>query len=185
MGRDGRYRAGSRLAALIAELRHRAHLAGCAAVAVALSAPLPAFAQTTVNSTMGVSSTVQATCLNTITPMAFGVYTGAVAASTATVTITCTNTTPYPYNVGLSAGLFPGAGVATRELTGTGGAGLNYILTSDPSYATNWGLTVGTDTVAGVGTGAAQPLTIYGQEAAGQYVAPGAYTDTVTATVTY
>jgi len=27
--------------------------------------------------------------------------------------------------------------------------------------------------------------TVYGQVAAGQYVAPGSYTDTITATVTY
>ncbi len=153
-----------------------------AALATAVS-PQPATAATSPGSTMAVTSTVQATCLNTITPMAFGVYTGVLAATTATVTVTCTNTTPY--NVALNAGLFPAATVTTRELTGPAGAGLNYVLTSDAAYAVNWGLTPGTDTVAGVGNGAAQPITVYGQEAAGQYVAPGAYTDTITATVVY
>jgi spore coat protein U-like protein len=51
--------------------------------------------------------------------------------------------------------------------------------------STNWGNTVGTDTVAGTGNGAAQALTVYGQIAAGLYVTPGSYTDTITATVTY
>lgn len=138
----------------------------------------------TADSTIGVTSTVQATCLNTATPLAFGTYTGVLAPGTATVTITCTNTTPY--NVGLSAGLGTAATVTTRALTGTvGGAQLHYVLTSDAAYSVNWGLTVASDTVAGTGNGAAQTLTVYGQVAAGQYIAPGAYTDTITATVTY
>jgi len=143
---------------------------------------LPAIAATA-PSTMAVSSTVQATCLNTVTPLAFGVYTGVVADTTATITVTCTNTTPY--NVGLDPGLATGATVTTRALTGPAGALVNYVLTSDAAHAVNWGVTAGTDAVAGTGTGAAQPITIYGQEAAGQFVAPGAYTDTITATVTY
>jgi len=151
------------------------------ALALAL-APTPARAATA-PSTMAVNATVQATCLNTVTPLAFGVYTGALAAATATVTVTCTNTTLY--NVGLNAGLGTGATVTTRALTGPATAQLAYLLTSDAGYATNWGNTVSADTVAGTGTGAAQPITIYGQIAAGQYFAPGAYTDTITATVTY
>jgi spore coat protein U-like protein len=144
--------------------------------------PVPAVAATA-GSTIGVTSTVQATCLNTATPLAFGTYTGAVATATATITVTCTNTTPY--NVGLDPGTSTGATVTTRGLTGPAGALVTYVLTSDSAHAVNWGMTVGADTVAGTGTGAAQPITVYGQEAAGQYVTPGAYTDTITATVTY
>jgi spore coat protein U-like protein len=144
--------------------------------------PHAARAATSVGS-IAVTSTVNATCVNTVTPIAFGTYTGVVASTTATINVTCTNTTPY--TVGLDPGLFTAATVTTRELTGTGGAGLNYVLTSDAAYAVNWGQTAGTDTIAGTGTGAAQPMTIYGQEAAGQYVAPGAYTDTITVTITY
>ncbi len=153
-----------------------------ASLAVVLGLPLSAMAATT-PSTMAVSTTVEATCTNTVTPLAFGTYSGAQAQTTATITVTCTNTTPY--NVGLSAGLATGATVTTRSLTGPAAALLNYVLTSDAAYATNWGVTVGTDTVAGTGNGAGQAITVYGQEAAGQYVAPGTYTDTITATVTY
>jgi spore coat protein U-like protein len=151
--------------------------------ASALSPWLTPTEAATTDSTIGVTSAVQATCLNTATPLAFGTYTGLIATGTAIVTITCTNTTPY--TVGLDAGLATGATVTTRQMTGPAGALLAYTLSSDASHAVNWGLTVGTDTVAGVATGAAQPITVYGQEAAGQFVAPGAYTDTITATVTY
>jgi spore coat protein U-like protein len=137
----------------------------------------------TATSTMVVSATVQATCLNTITPLAFGTYTGALINSTATITITCTNTTPY--NIGLDVGLASGATVSTRKLAGPAGALLNYGLTSVSATGANWGFTIGTDTVTGTGTGAAQPITIYGTLPANQYVTPGAFTDTITATVTY
>jgi spore coat protein U-like protein len=168
--------------ARVAPDRIRAGLVVCAGFAAALAMPHQAIAATT-PSTMDVTTTVQATCLNTVTPLAFGVYTGALSQITATITVTCTNTTPYA--VGLSAGLAPSATVTTRALTGPASALLNYTLTSDAGYSVNWGVTSGTDTVAGTGNGAGQAITVYGQEAAGQYVAPGTYTDTITATVTY
>jgi len=146
-------------------------------------ASTPANAVTTVTTTFGVSATVQATCLVSATALAFGTYTGVVANSTSTVSVTCTNTTPY--NVGLSAGLATGATVTARKMTGPASALLNYSMFSDSSRTVNWGQTVGTDTVAGSGNGSAQAITVYGQTAAGQYVAPGAYSDTITATVTY
>jgi spore coat protein U-like protein len=137
----------------------------------------------TVTTTFGVTATVQATCLVSATPLAFGTYTGAVANSTSAVSVTCTNTTPY--NLGLSAGLATGATVTTRQMTGPASALLGYALFSDAARTVNWGQTVGTDTVTGTGNGSAQAITVYGQATAGQFVAPGAYTDTITATVTY
>jgi spore coat protein U-like protein len=145
-------------------------------------APRPAMAATA-TTTFAVTATVQATCLVSATPMAFGTYTGAVANSTSAVSVTCSNTTPY--NVGLSAGTATGATVTTRKMTGPGSALLSYSLFSNAGMTTNWGNTVGTDTVTGTGNGTAQSLNVYGQVAAGQYLAPGAYTDTITATVTY
>jgi spore coat protein U-like protein len=70
-------------------------------------------------------------------------------------------------------------------MTGPSSALLGYKLFSNSGYTTNWGNTVGTDTVAGIGTGTAQSLSVYGQLPAGQFVRPGNYTDTVIATVTY
>ena len=103
--------------------------------------------------------------------------------ASSTVTVTCTNTTPY--NVGLSAGLATGATVTTRSMTGPAAALLGYGLFSDAGHITNWGLTIGTDTVTGTANGAAQPITVFGQIPAGEFVAPGAYADTITATVTF
>jgi spore coat protein U-like protein len=142
---------------------------------------LPAVAATA-TATMTVSATVDATCLITATPLAFGAYAGTQTDATSTLSVTCSNTTPY--NVGLDAGLATGATVTSRAMTITG-ASLLYSLFQDAGRTTNWGNTVGTDTVAGTGTGSAQTLTVYGRIEAGQFVTPGAYTDTITATVTY
>ena len=97
--------------------------------------------------------------------------------------VTCTNTTTY--NVGLNAGLASGATVTTRKMTGPLLSMLAYSLYSDSARSVNWGQTVGIDTVSGTGSGSAQSLTVYGLPPATQYVNPGNYTDTITATVTY
>jgi spore coat protein U-like protein len=137
----------------------------------------------TATTTFGVSATVAATCLISASPLGFGSYTGVVDPASSTVTVTCTNTTPY--NVGLSAGLATGATVTTRSMTGPASALLGYGLFSDAGHTTNWGVTIGTDTVAGTANGAAQPITVFGQIPAAEFVAPGAYADTITATVTF
>ena len=145
-------------------------------------APAPAEAST-VTTTFAVTATVVATCLVSATPLAFGNYTGLVDPAASTVTVTCTNTTPY--NVGLSAGLATGATVANRSMTGPASALLGYGLFTNAGHSSNWGLTIGTDTVTGTGNGAAQPITVFGQIPASEFVAPGAYADTITATVTF
>ena len=139
-------------------------------------------AATTLTTTFAVTANVQATCLISAAPLAFGNYTGVVNNASSSVTITCTNTTPY--NVGLDAGTATGATVANRSLV-NGGVKLNYKLTKDSGYTTNWGNTVGTDTATGTGSGSAQAITVYGQIPAAQYVTPGAYSDTITASVIY
>ena len=141
-----------------------AAILGCLALGLI---PTSAVAATT-TTTFAVTATVQATCVVSATAMAFGTYTGALLASTtSTVSVTCTNTTPY--NVGFSAGLATGATVSTRKMTGPASALLGYSLFSDSARAVNWGQTIGTDTVTGIGNGSAQALTVYGQVAAGQY----------------
>jgi spore coat protein U-like protein len=110
--------------------------------------------------------------------MAFGTYTGVVLPATSTITVQCTNTTPY--TLGLNAGTSSLATVTNRSMTGTGSALLGYGLYTDSGHATNFA------TLASVnGTGAPVVTTVYGQVAASQYVAPGNYTDTITATVSY
>lgn len=132
--------------------------------------------------TFGVSATVLKDCVVSATALAFGNYTGAVNNAASTITVTCTNTTAY--TVGLSAGLASGATVTARKMQ-NGTALLPYALYSNSARTTNWGNTSATNWVSGIGTGAAQPLTVYGQIAAGLYATPGSYADTITATVTY
>jgi spore coat protein U-like protein len=116
-------------------------------------------------------------------PLNFGNYAGAVLNVTTTLQVGCTGGTPY--NVGLNAGTATGATVTNRSMTGPAAALLGYKLFSNAGRTTNWGNTVGTDTVAGTGNGTIQSLTVYGQLPAGQSPGPGAYTDTIVATVTY
>ena len=161
----------------------RSVLPATALAILALSiASIPA-AAATATATFLVSTSVAATCTISTTPLAFGAYTGVLSQAAATGTITCTNTTPY--NVGLSAGQATGATVTSRKMTGPAGALLAYSLFSDAGRTVNWGVTIGTDTVALVGNGLGQTLTAYGQIPAGQFFAPGLYSDTVTVTVTY
>ena len=89
-----------------------------------------------------------------------------------------------PYNIGLSAGTATGATVTTRQMT-NGAATVSYALYSNAGMTTNWGNTVGTDTVGGTGSGNNQSYTVYGQVPAQTTPAPATYTDTIVVTVTY
>ncbi len=157
---------------------------GMAAAAAALVLA-PAFVSvhaSTVATTFAVNMTIQATCLISAQPLAFGTYTGLLLNASTTIAITCTNSTSY--SVGLDSGNGPGASVTNRLMT-AGSNAVPYGLFRDAARASNWGQTAPTDTVSGVGNGMAQVLTVYGQVAAGRFVAPGTYSDVITATVTY
>jgi spore coat protein U-like protein len=153
------------------------------AAVLSLGATATSALAATATTTFQVTAAVAATCLITATNLAFGTYTGVLASSTSTISVTCTNTTTW--NVGLNAGTAPGATVTTRKMSGPGGAPLAYSLSQDAAHTINWGNTVGTDTETGAGTGSAQALTVFGQAPAGQFVTPGAYVDTITATITF
>lgn len=133
--------------------------------------------------TFTVTATVPASCQLSATTLAFGTYTGAQNDASSTLSVTCTSTTPY--NLGLSAGNGNGATVTTRQMQGRDSHGLKYALFQDAARTLNWGTTVGTDTVADTGNGIAQSIPVYGRVAPGQLVAPGAYSDTIVATVNY
>lgn len=141
----------------------------------------------TATSTFGVTATVQAKCRISAVALAFGSYDPTSATpldATSTITVRCNKNKAY--DIGLNAGTFSGATVTTRKMSGPDAAGLAYALTQDSGYATNWGETVGTDTknVASA-TGSNQDHTVYGRIAIEQFVVDGAYSDTITATITY
>jgi spore coat protein U domain-containing protein, fimbrial subunit CupE1/2/3/6 len=135
-----------------------------------------------------VQMTITASCvINSATTLNFGSSQGVITSAvnaTSTIQVQCTNTTPY--NIGLNAGTAtaPLATVTTRRMTNAGNT-ISYSLYSNSAMTTNWGNTVGTDTVAATGNGAAQSYTVYGQVPAQTTPAPATYTDTITVTVTY
>ena len=132
---------------------------------------------------LSISATVVANCTVSASTLAFGNYTGALLNNACAVTVTCTNTTSF--DIGLDAGMAAGATVTTRMMTGPSSAKLNYALFRDGARTQNWGNTVGIDTLSGQGNGTPVAYSVFGQLPAGQYVAPGDYTDTVVATITY
>ena len=139
----------------------------------------------TVTSNFQVRIVINASCtISTAPTLDFGtsgVISGNIDLNT-TFNVQCTNTTPY--NVGLDAGTTGGGTIATRLMT-SGSATVQYRLYTDNARTTVWGDVIGTNTQTGTGNGAPQLFTVYGRVPAQTTPAPGTYTDTVTATVTY
>ena len=128
--------------------------------------------------------------------VAFGIYTALSATpldSTGTVTVTCTLLSGGATNVNLTASLSAGSsGNFTTRTMLAGTSKLNYNLYWSNAYQQVWGDGTG-GSYYGVATVPLTPAnptqqtsgTMYGQIAAGQDVAPGAYLDTIVVTVTY
>lgn len=135
---------------------------------------------------VAVAVTIRATCTVATTAISFGVVPNLNANRQANgvVTVRCTNTVPYA--IGLGSGLY-GASVTTRKLKHIIGAQIvNYNIFRNAARTLNWGNTVGTDTVAGTGNGAAQNVTVRGRIPGPQVVTSlGTYNDTVQVVVTY
>jgi spore coat protein U-like protein len=135
-----------------------------------------------------VSVTVLASCSISAGNMNFGSVSTLTAPipGTAALSVTCTNTTPYTVSLGPGSGA--GATTTNRSMTGTGG-NVAYGLYQNAAHSVNWGNTpppaANADTVSGVGTGAAQALTVYGLVPAQTTPPAGTYSDTVIVTVTY
>jgi spore coat protein U-like protein len=137
----------------------------------------------TATTTFNVTATVPTTCTVAANNLNFGTA-GVLSANTdasTTLSPVCTNGTTY--NVGLNQGV-NGSSVTTRQMS-SGSALINYSLYSNSGRTTNWGNTVGTDTVSGTGIGSAQSLTVYGRIPPQTTPSPGTYSDTIVVTLTY
>jgi|CXWL01.1.fsa_nt_gi spore coat protein U-like protein len=135
--------------------------------------------------TMAVTATVVASCNVNANDLLFGNYDPVVAAphdGATTVEVTCTNGTGYV--VALDKGLGAGATVGARKMT-AGANTLTYSLYQNAGRTIVWGETAGVNTVAGTGSGALQSLDVYGRAPANQTAPVGAFSDTITVTVTY
>lgn len=140
----------------------------------------------TQTTSFNVTASVVSACSVSAANLAFGNYDPLAATNTdGTTTITVTCSLLAPYNLGVSAGSY-GTGVSARKMQiGSGTDTLNYSLFRDALRTLNWGVTIGTDTLSGVGTGLAVPTLVYGRIPSAQNAPVGSYSDTVTVTVTY
>lgn len=153
-----------------------------------LLAASPAVATTTSATSMNTSAQVVASCqINSAPTLSMtGLTFGSTGTTTGNISVTCTSGTTF--NVLLDAGAGTGATTSARILKGTGTNTntLTYSLFRDSAYTLNWGNTVGTDTLADTGTGAAQSLPVYAKILSGLGTAPvDTYSDTVNVTVSY
>jgi spore coat protein U-like protein len=131
----------------------------------------------------GVERAHAASCSTYASGIAFGSYVASTAIDiTGTVTVICPSGTAY--NVSLNAGMGTGGTTTTREMSGPNSTTLGYQMFQNSSHTLNWGNTVGTNTVAGTGTGNAQTYDIYAVLPANEYDEPGSFTDTITVSIT-
>ncbi|QGZ93832.1 Csu type fimbrial protein [Terricaulis silvestris] len=156
------------------------------AFATAVLAPMNAHAGTDTD-TFTVTANVLATCEIVANDLDFGDY-NPVAASNldaaTTLSLTCTNGTSY--NVGLDLGEGTGASTATRYMADSGDTYfLGYTLYQNAGRTTLWGANVGSNTLAGSGTGSAATIDVYGRVPMTQTVPSGNFSDTITVTVTW
>jgi spore coat protein U-like protein len=158
-----------------------------AVVAAALAGSIAQAATTT--TTFSVTANVQPTCSVTASPLAFGNYNPGAGAVTGTsaVSVRCTNGTAY--TVALNGGSTVGGTIAQRQMA-NGANRLNYNLFTSNAHTTIWGDGTTGSTQAGTGAGVAtaNAHTVFGQlpdSAVNQASVTGAFSDTVTVTVTY
>ncbi|MDO9010490.1 MAG: spore coat U domain-containing protein [Gallionella sp.] len=167
-----------------------------AAVALALGFGSAQAATIVAGGTMGVSSTVTASCSAFSQGAGFGFagYTNNSATNVdATTSVTATCTAGTPYTMAVSAGTHynaaGGMGGGWRNLQNgtTLTSFLGYGIYQDAGYTTFWGSGVGGQGSLGAvasGAGTAS-YTLYGRIPAGQAAVVGSYTDTVVASLTY
>lgn len=141
----------------------------------------------TATATFQVTATINPACTIQATQLNFGAYAEAQVNGQSTITVTCTSTTTW--EVALNEGSSAGATIGNRRMTGPGRSSLNYELFTDAAHTIVWGdhpALPGQNTVSGVGTGSGQAVTVFGLIPADQRTPrPGAFLDTITATITF
>lgn len=148
--------------------------------AVILASQVAPAVATTVTGNISVSATALSSCTIVASPLAFGNYAQTLTTASATLAVICTATSPY--TIGLNQGTTTGGTQSARLLYNTiSGTTLAYSLYTDSGHSSPWT----SNTVSGTGTGLSQIVNVYGTIAAGLQAAPGAYADTVTATLSY
>jgi spore coat protein U-like protein len=138
----------------------------------------------TANTTFNVTAEVPTTCKVTASDLDFGTVGVLAAARDGSTTLApiCTNGTAY--QLGLDGGLAGATDPTQRKMT-KGAEFVLYGLYRDAARTQPFGSTIGSNTLAGAGTGLAQSMPVYGRIAAQSTPSPGTYNDTVVVTLTY
>ena len=172
----------------------RKHCIAPVAAAVMLAVAGSAQAATTKTATFGVSATVAPNCLVSAANLAFGNYLGdpdtpVNVDASSDISVRCSKNAAF--TLALNAGSTAGATVAQRLLAGPGTEKLQYNLFTTAARNIVFGDgSSGSVTQGGTGTGMANVLTttVFGRlpdNAFNQAAATGAYSDTVTVSITY
>ena len=131
-----------------------------------------------------VSTTVTPSCqIKTATDLGFGSVPGFITTNvdqTSLITLNCVNATAW--TAGLNNGVNASGNI--RRMSDGAGNYVTYELYRDSGRSQRWGNTINTDTMAGIGTGNDQGVTVYGRVPV-QTATPGDYSDRITVTVTY
>lgn len=138
----------------------------------------------TQSGSFNVTANVPPTCRVTTSDLNFGPVGVLTAPHDAFTSLapTCTNGTAY--QIGLDGGLSGATNPTLRRMV-KGGEGITYGLYRDTARTQAFGNTLGANTLAGLGSGLAQTTFVYGRVPAQATPSPGAYADTIQATVTY
>ncbi|MFO1467265.1 MAG: spore coat protein U domain-containing protein [Steroidobacteraceae bacterium] len=162
-------------------------LAGAGAMAVLCIGTVPA---ATSVATFGVRTNLQGNCRATVNALAFPAYTPGAGARTANTTIGVRCTRNTAFTVSLDAGTTAGASFAQR-LMALGAGRLQYNLYTTAARTTVFGdgsASTAVRTGTGAGLATVRNVRVFGSlpdSAANQAAAPGAYSDTITVTVSY
>lgn len=136
---------------------------------------------------MTVSANVVQDCTITANGLSFPDYSGAAdVTAESTLELNCSPT--LPYTIDLDQGDNYGTSTAGNRGLNAGvyGVNLKYQLYKDAAHQTIWGTFFsGGESFSATGSGTAQTHTVYGLVLAGQYPDAGAYTDSITVTVTW
>jgi spore coat protein U-like protein len=166
-----------------------------AGIALMVSASCAQAGSSPQTGSFNVTANVARSCSITGTSdVAFGAYDPADANfstpldATGSVTIRCTKNTTYDIALGQGANAASGSTCAAplRQMA-SGTERLAYALFSDAGRTTAWGCDVSNDVTRTETVGPSSPdtVTVYGRVPAGQDVADGSYSDTVTVTVSF
>lgn len=139
------------------------------------------------STTFQVQATVKKNCVVGAANMNFGDWTVETDTSTtSTITVRCTSGTAYVVN--LDAGQNASGNINLRQMTGPGTVNVRYNLYTDTDLIWGNGTDGANDGDTGAGMGSPQNLTVTGKLFVADNqgaIVPGAYSDTVTATVVY